>query len=220
MKCIGCKGIDYCNQQDSGYKWEVVNGIALNTRCDYKFRGGFNDELLKRDKFKTFDCDNWEEIRRFINEHKGGYIHSDYGIGKTHLMYYLANLYNLQGHSVHIELFADISRKVKQEFNNNKNGIINKSLVDQMLDVKILFLDDLGNEKITEYVASDILQVVIDYRYKNEKPTFISSNYTLKQLYEIYVEVLGKTKAGQLLSRIKTFGVIKIEGKNWRGNNE
>ncbi len=218
MKCIGCKGIDYCNQQDLGYKWEVINGKPHNTRCDYTFRGGFNDKLLKRDKFKTFNCDNWDEIRVFINDHRGGYMYSNYGKGKTHLMYYLANLYNLQGHSVHIELFADISRKVKQEFNNNKNGIINKSLVDQMLDVKILFLGDLGNEKITEYVASDILQIVIDYRYKNEKPTFISSNYTLGELYDIYKPVLGDIKTGQLLSRIKTFGVIEIKGKNWRGS--
>jgi DNA replication protein DnaC len=77
-----------------------------------------------------------------------------------------------------------------------------------------LLIDDIGNEKMTEFVH-EALQVVIDHRYLHKKPTFITSNYSLKELYDLWTGKIGEVKAGQLVRRIKTFGAIELQGKNW-----
>jgi len=204
MKCKDCKGIDYCNQDTTGW-------IDNTIRCDYPYRGWSNTKLLKNDRFKEFDCDNKQDILNQLNETKQAYIVGPYGVGKTHFIYYVANKYNLQDKSVYVELFADSVRKVKEEMNSNSKHTINL-----MATVDILFIDDLGNEYSTEFIISDILQPIIDYRYLHNKPTIITSNYTLEELLEIYTQKVTPQKAAQIISRIKTFGSIEMIGNNRR----
>lgn len=204
MKCKDCKGIDYCNQDTTGY-------IDNKIRCDYPYRGWSNTKLFRNENFAKFDCDNKQEIINQLNESKQAYIYGKYGTGKTHFLYYVANKYNLQDKSVYVELFADSVRKVKEEMNSNSKHTINL-----MATVDVLFIDDLGNEYTTEFITSDILQPIIDYRYLHKLPTIITSNYTLNELLKIYTNKVTPEKAAQIISRIKTFGAIEMLGKNWR----
>ena len=77
-------------------------------------------------------------------------------------------------------------------------------------------IDDLGNEYKSKFTIQDALINILDYRYENNKPTVITSNYTLMELYEQYVDMVGEKSAAQIVSRLKTFGVIEIKGKDWR----
>jgi primosomal protein DnaI len=108
-------------------------------------------------------------------------------------------------------------RQTKDQIYKRKNGlVVDYDIITRMKKVDMLMLDDLGNEYITEYNISEVLQNVLDYRYKYEKATIITSNYTLDELFEMYAEVVGGQRAAQIVTRIKTFGAIEMKGKSWR----
>jgi DNA replication protein DnaC len=213
-QCTVCKGLKYCNQGHVGFYIEN----EIKQRCKYNLRGTYNNVQILEDKYNKFHCANLKEIKNHINTKHSIYIWGKYGLGKSHMLYWLANTYNLRGKNVYINLMAEISNILKREVAHSKvTGEVLISETTIMKNVEILFIDDIGNERMTDFIG-EALQVVIDHRYLKNKPTFISSNYSTTELFNVYTRAIGSVKAGQLLSRIKTFGVIKIEGKNWRGS--
>ena len=206
--CEICTKKEDCTLPRQGYK----DGV----RCRYNQRGNTNNNLIYNEKYEDFTCENFNEIRTHINKHHNIFLHGKYGLGKTHFLYWLANKYNLQGKDVYIDKVADISRKLKAEIQFRKStGESIVSEIDRMKRVDLLFLDDMGSEKMTEFIA-EAMYVVIDDRYINGKPIFISSNFPVNELFKVYEKAIGNVKAGQLASRIKWLGVKEIKGKNWR----
>ena len=126
--------------------------------------------------------------------------------------YFMANYYNKKGYSVYIELWSESIRKIKAEFDVDKTKVI----VERMRETGILFIDDLGNEYKSKWTIQEALINILNYRYENNKPTVITSNYDLDGLFKAYVDVAGVQSAGQIVSRLKTFGVIEIKSKDWR----
>lgn len=174
--------------------------------------------LHSKEKFKEFTCDNKQQIMDSIKSHNhSGYIWGKCGIGKTHLCYYLSNKFRSILKTTYVGLMADINRQVKQQMRMRDTGnIVEFDIITRLKNVDVLFLDDIGNEYATQYTVSEILQTVLDHRYKNEKPTVITSNYSLGELHTIYNEIVGGQKSAQLISRIQTFGEIEMKGKSWR----
>ena len=229
-KCEGCKGIDYCKQEMVGLIPTVVYDeltkqySLAKKKCD-KVRGEFNDSLIKLDKYKTWSAVNRDEIIKHIKHNKNLYLHGKVGRGKSHFLYWLANTINLKGKNVYIDTLSNINRNVKSEFNSNlEYGA--KSMIEKLQDIDYLFIDDVGNENRTEFTVMEILFPIIDFRYVNNKPTFISSNYSIEELYKLYSnsvngknsidEKLSSQQIAPIMSRIKTFGEIEIKGGNWR----
>lgn len=173
------------------------------------------------EKYDEWEANNKDEIRTHINKHHSIYLYGDYGTGKTHFMKWLAKKYYKMGHSVYISMFADINRIIKKEINERQNGIFNKSVETKMKECRVLCIDDLGNEYMTPY-THELLTTIINYRYvhKDTKATYITSNYSPDELYNIYEKAVGDVKAGQLISRLMTFGVIKLDSINHRQERE
>lgn len=178
--------------------------------------GATNTQEIYKRKYETFDCENLPEIRTHINKHHSIYLWGKYGTGKTHFLHWLFAKYNKEGHHGTLKLAAEIHHDLISEIKHHKaTGEHKTSITTKMMYTELLFIDDLGNEHMTDFVH-ECLQLVIDYRYRNDKPTFITSNYSYTELYNIYADKIGEVKAGQLVSRIKTFGVVEIKGRNWR----
>ena len=174
-----------------------------------------NDKEILKNKYDEWNADNKDKIVSHINKHHSIYLYSQYGLGKTHFLKWLAKRYYNQQHQVYIAMFADISREIKKEIGLRKAGIFNKSLEESMRECKVLCLDDLGNENMTPN-THELLITVINFRYTNNKSTFITSNYNPEELYNIYSKAIGGVKAGQLISRIMTLGDIELLSENIR----
>ncbi len=208
LLCKGCKGIDTCKQDNKGYVWKQGELI----KCEYPLRGGYNNDLMLEPKYLKFHCDNWSEIKQLFKTKRNLYVWGKTGRGKSHMQKFMANHYNKKGMSVYVQLWSESIRQIKAEFDVDNTKVI----VKRMMDTGILFIDDLGNEYKSKWTTQEALINILDYRYEHSKPTVITSNYTLDELFKEYNKVAGMKSAGQIVSRLKTYGKIEIQNKDWR----
>jgi|LGOV01.1.fsa_nt_gb DNA replication protein DnaC len=212
LLCKRCKGIDGCEQDNKGYLWKQGELI----KCKFPLRGGYNADLMLHPKYLKFHCDNWSDIKELFKEYRNLYVWGKTGRGKTHMQYYMANYYNKKGVSVYVQLWSESIRQIKAEFDVEKTKVI----VKRMMDTGILFIDDLGNEYKSKWTTQEALINILNYRYEHSSPTVITSNYTLDELFQEYSKVAGVKSAGQIVSRLKTYGKIEIKSKDWRESND
>jgi len=217
-KCKGCHSIEECRQDMRGLipttqHDELSNRYVLAfKKCEYA-RGETNTKII-------FDITEWEhdqkdEIISAIKDKKSLYLYGDVGTGKTTFLKWLANYLNKKGNNIHLDTTFNIARNIKASFNRQfEQG--EQTIIDKLQQVEYLFLDDVGSERKTEYNIMEIMWPIIDYRYAHKKSTFISSNYSIEQLYELYGKAIGHIAIRPLVSRLKTYGVINLKGRNFR----
>jgi DNA replication protein DnaC len=226
VKCDNCKSFKDCKQSVKGYKPvitydEIFNKYRVsNTKCE-KMQGATNTPLIREIKYKTFEADNKQEMMDHLNKYKTLYVYGPPGIGKTHLLFYIANAYNEIGNDVYINLFQNCIREIKEalsKYDKYDRESNTQSLIKTLQEVDVLCLDDVGNEKSTAWTLLEVLQAVIDYRYLHKKITIVSSNHTTAQLYNIYKNTkdVHSTQIAPIISRLKDFGEIEFKGKYWR----
>ena len=71
----------------------------------------------------------------------------------------------------------------------------------------ILFIDDLGRETKSDRLKRQYFEI-LNYRYTNQLPTILTSNYDLDQLGEIL--------DGSISSRIQEWKVLKFKSRDLR----
>ena len=127
---------------------------------------------------------NWEEIKK---EGLGYYFWGSVGAGKTYTTAVLANEL-MKKHLVEV-LFLKMPEavsQIKRTFGSEKNDPA-KKLFERMCTVELLILDDLGIEKVSDWLADEVYQVM-EYRTSHYKPMIITSNQSLGDLGKIYRE--------------------------------
>lgn len=224
--CQNCTNIDECKKDIPGTVLKLVrkddNSIEREyTLCakredqrklnkNYLIRD-FNEDLLK------IDIDDMENKKgRFEYEKKileidsieatnGMFIYGPSSSGKSYPLIALCNEFVKDDKKC---AFVDVKtflESLRNTFGDNKETI---KLMDVVKKVDILVLDNLGEEKQTEWVRDDVISSIIDYRSKNNTLTFITSCYTLDELEKMYnvaktnVE-MGKIKASKFIDKIR-----------------
>jgi len=140
--------------------------------------------------------DNWEKIKPLG---LGYYFWGNVGAGKTYTAAILANEL-MKRHFVEV-LFLKMPEavaRIKKTFGSDKKNP-DKDLFDKMREVEMLILDDLGIEKVSDWLADEIYQVV-EHRYSNNLPMIITSNQSLSDIGQVYREqvasrITQKTKS-------------------------
>lgn len=104
------------------------------------------------------------------------------GCGKTHLAAGILRGIVDQGFMGRYcsapKLFADI----RSTFNSNDSmGLTEADIVDDLCEAKVLVLDDIGGEKLSEFVVN-VFYNIIDNRYWESNPLIITTNYNRTQL--------------------------------------
>lgn len=122
-------------------------------------------------------CDTLQE-----NSSQGLYIHGPTGSGKSYLMGCIAN-YLSSRMSVKYLVYADFLDSLRATYSSRDSGYSEQQLVDEVRNVGLLLLDDLGVERPTEFSLKNLAQI-IDYRYRNCLPLVVTSNFTLEELIQ------------------------------------
>lgn len=139
---------------------------------------------LYQTEFREQAKQNYAYVQRFCEHLKrdsgqGLFIHGTTGSGKSFLLGCIAN-YLLEHMSVRYLVYADFLDSLRATFNREAEQS-EQQLVDEVKNVDLLLLDDLGLEKPTEFSLKNLAQI-IDYRYRNLKPLVVTSNFTLPEL--------------------------------------
>ncbi|MCQ8262255.1 primosomal protein DnaI [Streptococcus suis] len=156
-------------------------------------------------------------VKRFEAKPKGLYIYGNFGIGKSYLMAYLANLLSkthLQSTTMlHYPTFVvDIKNAIK-------DGSV-KERIDEIKMAQVLVLDDIGAEQHSPWVRDDVLQVILQYRMQENLPTFFTSNFSFDDLERHFAS--GKSgdetwQAKRVMERIRYLARdLHLKGKNRR----
>lgn len=165
------------------------------------------------------------QVFRYIHETKetglksrGLYLEGQFGTGKTFLMCYLLHELAKEGYSGVIVYMPEFVEDLKSMLTDNQKL---KETTEVMKQADLLIFDDIGAENLNPWVRDHVMGSILNYRM-NRKPTFYTSNYSLKVL-EKHLSFTSKdgeeTHKGQrLMNRIAPFvDVVTVGGSNKRG---
>ncbi len=230
--CKNCKSLLGCQNSMKGFRLTpVVSNRHLTfiyQKCDFKEQMEDKNRFLKNIYFYEVppilksacfkniykDDKNRLEIIKKIkafydsyrknSECKGIYLNGNFGSGKSYLIASLFNeLAKLNKESA-IIYFPEFLRSLKENFNNNNSE--SKDLFNQIKEVPLLLIDDIGAEKLTDWSRDEILGSILQYRMDYKLPTFFTSNLTIEELenhLQITKSSLDKIKARRIIERIK-----------------
>ncbi|WP_410772002.1 primosomal protein DnaI [Fontibacillus sp. BL9] len=179
-------------------------------------------EILTRDTARTPAVG---QVFRYINETKesglstrGLYLEGHFGTGKTFLMCYLLHELAKEGYSGVIVYMPEFVEDLKSMLQDSQKL---KETTEVMKQADLLIFDDIGAENLNPWVRDHVMGSILNYRM-NRKPTFYTSNYSLKAL-EKHLSFTSKDgeeihKGQRLMDRIAPFvDVVTVSGNNKRG---
>ncbi len=153
-------------------------------------------------------------VRQAMMDGEGIFIHGPIGTGKTHLAvaamnWYFAEHFALEGFlnrdMVKFLSAPDLFLELKDGFDK---GISEQDILQRYESSKLLLVDDLGAEKVTDW-SRQVFYTLIDRRYRNVLPTILTSNLGLDEVAEKIDD--------RIASRIVGMGkVIFLRGTDWR----
>ena len=143
-----------------------------------------------------------EKAENFINnfdniDEKNLLFIGNTGLGKTFLTNCIANELLKQGKTVLYQTAPVMFDKlIDEKFNKDTNSF---DLMNNILNVDLLIIDDLGTEKITETKLTDLFTIIntrlLNQNHKITK-TIISTNLTVEEIFKLYTNRIGSRLAG------------------------
>ncbi len=222
--CKNCKGLSHCQNRYQGhvlYPNKTEGNLTFAyTPCRYqneyvKKLNAKEDSLneLKHARMKDINTDDQKRIpiikwlKNFydkyekVNTLKGLYLHGPFGVGKTYLIAALLNELKIKKDAeIEIIYLQEMLRSLKEDFSDLENRIRYYQTVD------ILFIDDIGAEKVTTWGRDEILGTILQYRMNHKLTTFFTSNLTINELEDhlsITSDSEDRVKARRIIERIK-----------------
>lgn len=168
--------------------------IFMNAKIE---KNGAEAELYR--KIKNY-VKGFDEVLK-LND--GLLFKGNCGTGKTFLANCICNFLIDKGYAVLSFKLADYLRVLREDF-EKKTGLEGK-LLEAIKEADMLFIDDLGSEKLSEDWGKEKLCTLIDTRYSARKPILITTNLTATEM----VDFLRYKNTDKILDRInqmtKTF---------------
>ena len=109
---------------------------------------------------------------------KGLYLVRNFGVGKTYLLGAIAKKLAEDGYDSTLIHFPSFAVEMKQAI--GKDTMI--QLLNKIKTAPILMIDDIGADAMSSWIRDDVLGVILQYRMQEMLPTFVSSNFTMKEL--------------------------------------
>ncbi len=114
-------------------------------------------------------------VKGFNRDVKQGLLmEGDVGTGKSHLAVAILREIIRKGYSGLYYNSPDLLRDIRATFNDNA-GVTEDDLLEEITEVDLLVLDDVGAEKVSEFVL-DRFYLIINKRYEGCKPMILTTN--------------------------------------------
>ena len=128
---------------------------------------------------------------------KSLYLHGSKGVGKTHLLAgILAEGLLSPDHPLDVKFVVsvDLLAEIKDTFSPGAKQT-EEQVFEKYVQAKILYLDDLGVEKSSDWVLQALYRI-INHRYNWMLPTVISSNLSIEELVAKFDDRIASRSAG------------------------
>lgn len=138
------------------------------------------------------------------------------GRGKTQMSYWI--MLELAAHEIVVERhdMADIVRDLRMTYNSESKEHKREKFEQTMLRAeraKVLILDDVGAEMGGDDVRA-VLHRLVDYRWENNLPTLVTSNFTPEQLGAESMN--NKRLDARIVSRFSSYFTVTVGGPDFR----
>lgn len=147
---------------------------------------------------------------------RGIYIHGDVGTGKTHISYAMKNQWESttkpdgQPRRAMFWNTTELLHSIRTDFDRPYGD--KEKAEDRILDYAgLLFLDDVGAEKMSEWVA-ETFYLIINHRYNRVLPTIFTSNLPISDL----ADRIGDRTVSRI---VEMSDVVELVGKDRRITN-
>jgi DNA replication protein DnaC len=137
------------------------------------------------------------------------YVHGTCGVGKTHLICAVQKQFNADGVFSDLVFSSEMFLQLHKSFGRNaadmEDAIIAKYA--PFSGASVVLFDDVGAQKISDYTV-DAWYKIVDRRYRQNLPTFFTSNLTPKEL--------AATLGDRTASRIQSGTLLELKGEDKR----
>ena len=180
---------------DTGWKTIAVEGVSRVTRCDCwqkqamqraqagsqippRYRACTLDNLVTypNERFLAAIKRARDFAERFPVVDKGLMLIGPPGVGKTHIA--VAVLRAVMSRMAIRGLYRD-TRALLREIRSTYNPTLNTAETDVLrpvMEAELLVLDDLGAERLTDWVE-ETMNLIVNTRYSERRPTIFTSNH-------------------------------------------
>jgi len=196
---------------------------AIRERQTARLRQTSNLQHLHKMTFETFETKGHDApevsvaltealntAREFAANPRGWIVFTGaYGCGKTHLAAAIANYRVERGLSVLFVVVPDLLDYLRAAYAPD-SAVTYDERFEQVRNVELLILDDLGTQNATPWAAEKLYQL-LNYRYNAELPTVITTNQTLE---DIDPRLASRLKDQDLVTTIPIYAPdFRIKGK-------
>jgi DNA replication protein DnaC len=180
---------------DTGWKPVETDGVSKVVRCDCWRARAAQQQLIAAgipQKYRRCTFDNFQthydslraasrRAKRFVDEFpvfsttKNSLIfQGSFGVGKTHLAVATLRETIVKGGRGYFFEVADLLKRVRDSY-FGKSDTTESDVLDPVLHGDLLVLDDLGEEKTSDWVQETLAHVV-NVRYSENRPTIFTTN--------------------------------------------
>lgn len=208
---IACKCLqEKRNKEKAGFEHRQQMQRVMELK-----KNGFPDAEMQRWNFENDDNSN-EKLTRIAHNYvdkfdemykrgKGLLLYGSVGTGKTFAAACIANALIDKGRPCLVTNFARLSNQLSGMYEGKQE------FIDSLNRYHLLVIDDLATERDTSYM-DEIVQNIIDSRYRAELPMIITTNLTSDELQKS-----KEVKKQRLYSRLFEMCIpVHVEGQNRR----
>ena len=190
----------YNKSNMNNLKNETFENLNLNLFSNIKNENKFKSELSPRENIEKIVKVSKEFINNFEQPTQKNLLFTGTtGIGKTYISSCIANEILKKGHTVLYQTAPVLLETIiDNKFNKYRNSSMN-DFNNQVLNVDLLIIDDLGTECINSMKISELF-TIINARSLNLNnrvtKTIISTNLSIEKIFGVYEERIGSRIAG------------------------